>query len=109
MIDLILNIINTKTKKIITYEAYLDENSSGEVIIKDEQKTHKFNNLIDIIEGGEDEYTLEVVYGDKIQFVKYELEYNCIVISSDAQKRLLSNSKINKKYKLKKTINNYSK
>jgi hypothetical protein len=97
MIDVTLNVINNKTQETQTYEALLEPEGYGEIILKGINRQQKLNEIVDIIENTEDTYSLEVSYKDKIAHATYELEFNCIMISEDAKKRLLSNSKKLKK------------
>ena len=95
MIDLILGVTNNDTKETIEYNAYIEPEGNGEIILHDDLNWQKFNRLIDSI--AYHNYCLEVFYHNKIANATYELESNCIVISKDAQKRLLSSPKKAKK------------
>lgn len=99
ILDVTLNVINTQTKQNQKYDAYFDSEGNGEISLKDDKNHQKFNELIDTIESSSSNYSLEVIYGDKIANATYELEYNCIVISMDSKKRLLNSKKSNKKLK----------
>jgi hypothetical protein len=95
MIDVTLSVTNNETKKVEEYAAILNPEGNGEISLEGDFKKQKFNELVDTIERGD--YSLEIFYNGKIANATYELEYNCIVISKDAMKRLLAPTKKLKK------------
>lgn len=96
MIKIILNLINHQTQEVKKYDAYFNEGENGEVYLHNDKNRQKYNEIADIVQYG-DNTDIEVEYEGKREYAQYEADCFCIIISRDAQKRLLSAKNKHKK------------